>query len=91
MMNLIMGVVIGGALGVTLMCCLFMARDRAEQTEPKEPAKLFTVGSLVKWRGDTYEIKRLYVDAKNQTIAAIRDESFYFEDVPVEELEGVRE
>ena len=89
MMNLIMGVVIGGALGVTLMCCLFMARDRAEQTE-KEPTALLTVGALVNWNGDVYEIERFEADNDGQTMAYITDARLRLI-VPVEELEGVRE
>lgn len=89
----IVGAVIGALLGYTTCALLTIAKqsDRhAEQNPPKEKTKLLTVGSLVRWRGDVYEIEKFEIDEHNQTVAHIGDERFTFW-VPIEELEGVEE
>lgn len=90
---LIVGAVIGALLGYTTCALLTIAKQsdrQAEQNPPKEETKLLTVGSLVKWNGDVYEIEKFEVDEHNQTVAHVSDERFTFW-VPIEELEGVEE
>ena len=54
-----------------------------------EHTKLLTVGSLVKWRGNVYEITGFKTyDNDNLTYATISDER-WSADVPVEDLEEV--
>lgn len=89
----IVGEVIGALLGYTTCALLTIAKqaDRhAEPNPPKEKTKLLTVGSLVNWNGDVYEIEKFEVDEHNQTVAHIGDERFTFW-VPIEELEAVEE
>lgn len=88
----IIGVVclfIGALFGVMIMALLSGARERnnPQPENPDKRTKLLTVGSLVKWRGDVYEIIgfRTY-DDDNLTYATISDER-WSADVPVEDLE----
>ena len=82
---------IGAALGVMIMALLSGARERnnPQPENHNEHTKLLTVGSLVKWRGNVYEITgfRTY-DDDNLTYATISDER-WSADVPVEDLEEV--
>ena len=81
------------SLGFATCALLTIAKqsDRhAEQNPQKEKTKLLTVGSLVKWRGDVYEIEKFEVDEHNQTVAHIGDDRFTYW-VPIEELEAVEE
>jgi chromosome segregation ATPase len=73
--------------------------DEEMQPPPNltKPAKLLTVGSLVRWKKDTmndvvYEIERFHVDEDGQTLANINivNGTIGFT-VPVEELEAVEE
>lgn len=82
---------IGAALGVMIMALLSGAKEK-QIPQPQnhgEHTKLLTVGSLVKWRGNVYEITgfRTY-DDDNLTYATISDER-WSADVPVEDLEEV--
>ena len=91
MINFIVGVFVGVVFGVVLMALLSGARER-NNPQPEnhdERTKLLTVGSLVKWRGNVYEITgfRTY-DDDNLTYATISDER-WSADVPVEDLEEV--
>ena len=72
------GAVIGGAVTAWVLC------------HKREPTKLLTVGSLIKYNGRVYEIERFTTDDDNQTIAHFGDEVWEYL-IPVEELEGVTE
>ena len=72
------GAVIGGAVTAWVLC------------RRNNPAKLLTVGSLIRYNGRVYEIERFTTDDDNQTIAHFGDEVWEYL-IPVEELEGVME
>ena len=72
------GAVIGGAVTAWVLC------------HRNNPAKLLTVGSLIRYNGRVYEIERFTTDDDNQTIAHFGDETWEYL-IPVEELEGVNE
>lgn len=75
---------IGALFGVMIMALLCGARER-RNPQPEnhdERTKLLTVGSLVKWCGDVYEITGF------KTYVTISDER-WSADVPVEDLEEV--
>ena len=72
------GAVIGGAVTAWVLC------------RRNNPAKLLTVGSLIRYNGRVYEIERFTTDDDNQTIAHFGDETWEYL-IPVEELEGVME
>lgn len=72
------GVVIGGAVTAWVLC------------RRNNPAKLLTVGSLIRYNGRVYEIERFTTDDDNQTIAHFGDEVWEYL-IPVEELEAVNE
>ena len=72
------GAVIGGAVTAWVLC------------RRNNPAKLLTVGSLIRYNGRVYEIERFTTDDDNQTIAHFGDETWEYL-IPVEELEGVTE
>lgn len=89
----IVGAVIGALLGYTTCALLTIAKQSDRQSKPnppKEKTKLLTVGALVKWRGDVYEIEKFEVDEHNQTVAYIGDDRFTYW-APIEELEAVEE
>lgn len=73
-----MGAVIGGAVTAWVLC------------RRNNPAKLLTVGSLIRYNGRVYEIERFTTDDDNQTIAHFGDEVWEYL-IPVEELEAVPE
>ena len=73
----------GGVIGASLATWHFYR-------EQEKPVKLLTVGCMVKWNGQTYEIKRFFVDNQNQTRAVLSSKTAYVM-APVEELEGVME
>lgn len=90
----IIGVVclfIGALFGVMIMALLSGVKER-QIPQPQnhgEHTKLLTVDSLVKWRGNVYEITRFRTyDDDNLTYATISDER-WSADVPVEDLEEV--
>ena len=92
----IVGTVVGALLGYTTCALLTITKQsdrQAEQNPPKEETKLLTVGSLVKWNGDVYEIKFFREDKDKQTLACIfkNANSTVGLTVPIEELEGVEE
>ena len=72
------GAVIGGAVTAWVLC------------RRNNPAKLLTVGSLIRYNGRVYEIERFTTDDDNQTIAHFGDEVWEYL-IPVEELEAVTE
>ena len=72
------GAVIGGAVTAWVLC------------PRNNPAKLLTVGSLIRYNGRVYEIERFTTDDDNQTIAHFGDEVWEYL-IPVEELEAVTE
>lgn len=88
-----------------IMIALLKAAGNADRQEEKQykalyqddfiigyeqkPPKLLTVGALVKWRGDVYEITE-FGTYRNQTYATISDERRSAK-VPVEDLEEVEE
>ena len=72
------GAVIGGAVTAWVLC------------RRNNPAKLITVGSLIRYNGRVYEIERFTTDDDNQTIAHFGDETWEYL-IPVEELEAVPE
>lgn len=72
------GAVIGGAVTAWVLC------------RRNNPAKLLTVGSLIRYNGRVYEIERFTTDDDNQTIAHFGDEVWEYL-IPVEELEAVPE
>lgn len=72
------GAVIGGAVTAWVLC------------RRNNPAKLLTVGSLIRYNGRVYEIERFTTDDDNQTIAHFGDEVWEYL-IPVEELEAVKE
>ena len=72
------GAVIGGAVTAWALC------------RRNNPAKLLTVGSLIRYNGRVYEIERFTTDDDNQTIAHFGDEVWEYL-IPVEELEAVTE
>ena len=72
------GAVIGGAVTAWVLCTR------------NNPAKLLTVGSLIRYNGRVYEIERFTTDDDNQTIAHFGDEVWEYL-IPVEELEAVNE
>ena len=72
------GAVIGGAVTAWVLC------------RRNNPAKLLTVGSLIRYNGRVYEIERFTTDDDNQTIAHFGDEVWEYL-IPVEELEEVTE
>lgn len=72
------GAVIGGAVTAWVLC------------RRNNPAKLLTVGSLIRYNGRVYEIERFTTDDDNQTIAHFGDETWEYL-IPVEELEAVNE
>ncbi len=72
------GAVIGGAVTAWVLCHRI------------NPAKLLTVGSLIRYNGRVYEIERFTTDDDNQTIAHFGDETWEYL-IPVEELEVVPE
>ena len=82
---------IGALFGVMIMALLCGARERRnpQPENHNEHTKLLTIGSLVKWRGNVYEITgfRTY-DDDNLTYATISYKR-WSADVPVEELEEV--
>lgn len=84
------------SLGFATCALLTIAKqsDRhAEQNPPKEKTKLLTVGSLVRWRGDVYEIRFFREDKDKQTLACIfkNANSAVGLTVPIEELEAMEE
>ena len=92
----IVGTVVGALLGYTTCALLTIAKqsDRhAEQNPPKEETKLLTVGSLIKWNGDVYEIKFFREGKDKQTLACIfkNANSVVGLTVPIEELEAAEE
>ena len=76
--GLLAGAVIGGAVTAWVLC------------RRNNPAKLLTVGSLIRYNGRVYEIERFTTDDDNQTIAHFGDEVWEYL-IPVEELEAVNE
>lgn len=70
------GGVIGGAVTAWVLC------------PRNNPAKLFTIGSLIRYNGRVYEIERFTTNDDNQTIAHFGDEVWEYL-IPVEELEVV--
>ena len=72
------GAVIGGAVTAWVLC------------RRNNPAKLLTVGLLIRYNGRVYEIERFTTDDDNQTIAHFGDEVWEYL-IPVEELEAVTE
>ena len=72
------GAVIGDAVTAWVLCTR------------NNPAKLLTVGSLIRYNGRVYEIERFTTGDDNQTIAHFGDETWEYL-IPVEELEAVTE
>ena len=92
----IVGAVISALLGYTTCALLTIAKQSDRQTKqnpPKEKTKLLTVGALVKWNGDVYEIKFFREGKDKQTLACIfkNANSAVGLTVPIEELEAVEE
>ena len=95
MISFIIGLFVGSFIGVALMALLAMARDpEPPKQEKHEPAKLWAVGNICRWKGKMFEIKRFSTTADNQTVVKLirkSPEHNYWIWVPIEELEAVEE
>lgn len=93
--TLTIGIIIGALAGFTSACVLtaacFAAKEIQPPQEPTKPARIFTNGCLVRWRGDIYEIKFFREAKDKQTLACIfkNANSVVGFTVPIEELEEV--
>ena len=80
-------------IGYSVCALLSIAKksDVALSSAPAEkPTRLFTVGCIVKWNGELFEIKKMTVGEDNQTDAIIKNDRALL-CVPVDDLEAVEE
>lgn len=95
MISFIIGLFVGSFIGVALMALLAMARDPEppkREPERKEPAIMWMVGNICRWKGKIFEIKRFSTTDDNQTVVQLvrrSPEHNYWIWVPIEELEAV--
>lgn len=88
--------IIGSMIGFVVCAVLSAAKrfdDQIDQNplEPQiKPTRLFTVGCIVKWNGELFEIKRMTVGENNQTDAIIKNDRAML-CVPIDDLEAVEE
>ncbi len=81
------------AIGYSVCALLSVAKksDVALTNAPTEkPTRLLTVGCIVKWNGELFEVKKMTVGEDNQTDAVIKNDHAML-CVPVDELEVVEE
>lgn len=93
MISFIIGLFVGSFIGVALMALLAIARDPEppkREPEQKEPTRMWMVGNLCKWKGDTYVIYAMETDEQNQTVAVLGN-GHDAVIAPIEELEAVEE
>ena len=92
MINFIIGIFIGAFLGVAIMALLNMAKDTEPPKQEKhEPAKLWTVGNICRWKGKIFEIYGFKPYYQNQTLALLKSNDGIKTAALVEELEEVKE
>lgn len=90
---LIIGAIIGAFIGFTAHAVLSAAKrfdDQIDQNplEPQsKPTRLLTVGCIVKWNGELFEVKKMTVGENNQTDAIIKNDRAML-CVPVDDLEA---
>ncbi len=93
---IIISTIAGATIGYTIAAMLMIGKRSEPKAPPKEPKKeqtrLFTVGSLVRWRGENCELLLMYEGDDRQTYTNILDtKDIIITDVPIEELEAVEE
>ena len=80
-------------IGHSVCALLSIAKksDVALTNAPTEkPTRLLTVGCIVKWNGELFEVKKMTVGEDNQTDAIIKNDRALL-CVPIDDLEGVEE
>lgn len=70
---IIISAIAGATIGYTIAAMLMIGRHSEPKTPPKEPTRLFTVGSIVKFNAMQWEIEELRAGVDNQTLALIRN------------------
>lgn len=92
---IIISAIAGATVGYTIAAVLMIGRrsEPKKNIPKKEPTRLFTVGSVVNWKGAIGEIESLWVSKKdNQTYARIKNgQRMVTYNALIEELEGVGE
>ena len=69
---IIISAIAGATVGYTIAAVLTIGRRSEPKAPPKEPTRLFTVGSIVKFNAMQWEIEELRAGVDNQTLALIR-------------------
>lgn len=88
--------IIGSVVGFAVCAVLSAAKrfdDQIDQNpfEPQsKPTRLLTVGCIVKWNGELFEVKKMTVGENNQTDAIIKNDRDML-CVPIDDLEAVEE
>lgn len=89
---IIISAIAGATVGYTIAAMLMIGKRSEPKAPPKEPTRLFTVGSLVKWGGECHEMLLMYEGDDHQTYTNILNrQGIIFTEVPIEELEAVEE
>lgn len=91
--TLTIGIIIGALAGVSLVFVVLESTKKKYKSTPPshtKPAKLLTVGGVVRWQGEAFVIERFAMGEDNQTDAVITNDHATL-CVPVEELEEVEE
>lgn len=70
---IIISAIAGATVGYTIAAVLTIGKRAEPKAPPKEPTRLFTVGSIVKFNAMQWEIEELRVGVDNQTLALIRN------------------
>ena len=70
---IIISTIAGAIVGYTIAAMLMIGRRSEPKAPPKEPTRLFTVGSIVKFNAMQWEIEELCAGVDNQTLALIRN------------------
>ena len=70
---IIISAIAGATIGYTIAAMLMIGKRSEPKAPPKEPTRLFTVGSLVKCDDMQWEIEKLDIGIDNQTLALIRN------------------
>ena len=70
---IILSTIAGAIVGYTIAAMLMIGRRSEPKAPPKEPTRLFTVGSIVKFNAMQWEIEELCAGVDNQTLALIRN------------------
>lgn len=70
---IIISAIAGATIGYTIAAMLMIGKRSEPKAPPKEPTRLFTVGSIVKFNAMQWEIVKLDIGIDNQTIALIRN------------------